>query len=113
MKLFFSFSLFLGITFSGFCQVKIVKIPEEGFYLNFFYKNRKSDYIKNDSISYLCRTISVDSFYLDKIVNKKIEWTKKYTFDNKKDTIIIYVRSTGSGVVKTKKEYFTAQLLSL
>ncbi|SFE91247.1 hypothetical protein SAMN05518672_11224 [Chitinophaga sp. CF118] len=109
MRIFFVLSLLFSISLSGIAQVKIVKIPDEGFYLNFFYKQQKSDYIKNDSTSYLCRKISMDSFYLDKVVNERTEWTKIFTIGQLKDRMIVYVRRTGSRVVKTKKEYFVAE----
>lgn len=108
MRVFWVVGLILGIVFPGLAQVKIVKIPDEGFFMNFFYKKQKSDYVKNDSTSYLCRKISVDSFYLDKLVNKKIEWTRRYVLGKSKYTMVVYVRRTGSKVLKTKKEYYVA-----
>lgn len=108
MRVFLFVGLLIGIACPAFPQVKIVKIPNEGFFMNFFYRKHTSNYIKNDSTSYLCRKVSAYSFYLDKIVNKKIEWTRRYMISQAKDTMVVYVRRTGSKVVKTKKEYFVA-----
>jgi hypothetical protein len=75
-------------------------------YLRFFYKSYKSDYILNDSVTYLCRKINQDSFYLDKLVYKKKEWTKTYRIESAKDSLNV---TTRQGDIKGRKKFIYAK----
>jgi hypothetical protein len=97
------FILLLLNTYS-FGQSKTVKLilDSSKIYLRFFYKNYKSDYIFNDSVTYLCRKINQDSFYLDKIVYKKKEWTKVYRIELATDSLRV---TTRAGDIKGNKRF--------
>ena len=102
-KLFFIFVLLLFNVFL-FGQSKTVKIRIDSskIYLRFFYKHYKSDYSLNDSVTYLCRKINQDTFYLDKFVYKKKEWTKIYRIELATDSLRI---TTRAGDIKGNKKF--------
>ena len=102
-KLFFIF-IFLCSHIFLFGQSKTVKIylDSSKIYLRFFYKNYKSDYILNDSVTYLCRKINQDAFYLDKFVYKKKESTKIYRIELASDSLRA---TTRAGDIKGNKKF--------
>ena len=112
-KLFLIFALLCFKTFS-FGQSKTVKIRLDSakIYLRFFYKNYKSDYTLNDSVTYLCRKINQDSFYLDKLVYKKKQWTKIYKIEPATDSLRVTTRAVdlkgNRKFLHTKEKYYNA-----
>ena len=112
-KLFIIFVL-LSFNIFSFGQSKTVKIllDSSKIYLRFFYKNYKSDYILNDSITYLCRKINQDIFYLDKLIYKKKEWTKIYTIEPATDSLGVTTRAGdlkgNRKFIYTKEKYYNA-----
>ena len=98
MKRFILTSFFACAFVQMFGQSKIVKlnIDSAKIYLTYFYKSKNvSDCYLNDSVRYVSRRITEDKFYLDKLVNKRKEWTRIYTIELAKDSLRITQRSTG------------------
>jgi hypothetical protein len=112
-KLFLIFVLSSFNIFS-FGQSKTVKIllDSSKIYLRFFYKSYKSDYTLNDSITYLCRKINQDSFYLDKLVYKRKQWTKIYKIEPATDSLRVTTRAVdlkgNRKFIYTKEKYYNA-----
>ncbi len=97
-----------------FGQSKTVKIRLDSskIYLQFFYKHYKSDYTLNDSVTFLCRKINQDTFYLDKFVYKKKEWTKVYKIELASDSLRITTRAGdfkgNKKFIYTKEKYYNS-----
>jgi len=97
-----------------FGQSKTVKINLDSskIYLQFFYKHYKSDYTLNDSVTFLCRKINQDTFYLDKFVYKKKEWTKVYKIELASDSLRITTRAGdikgNKKLIYTKVKYYNS-----
>jgi hypothetical protein len=104
---------FLFCTTFLFGQSRTVKmiIDSNKIYLNYFYKHYKSDCTLNDTVYFICRKINIDSFYLDKFVNKKKVWTKKFRTELAKDKLNLTTRTTQNGksvFIKTKETYYNS-----
>lgn len=112
-KLFF-ISVLLCFKIFSFGQSKTVKILLDStkIYLLFFYRNFKSDYTLNDSVTYLCRKINQDSFYLDKLVYKKKGWTKIYKIELANDSLRVTTRAVdikgNKKFIYSKEKYFNS-----
>lgn len=112
-KIFYIFIL-LHISFFTFGQSKTVKmfLDSTKIYLRYFYKNYKSDYILNDSVTYLCRKINQEKFYLDRLVYKKKKWTKTYRIEVAKDSLRVTTRlggiRKGKKFIYSKEKYYNS-----
>ncbi|MEO6453435.1 MAG: hypothetical protein ABIN97_05150 [Ginsengibacter sp.] len=110
----FLITIVLSSIINSFGQSKTVKIllDSNKIYLRFFYKHYKSDYTLNDSVAYLCRKINRDSFYLDKFVYKKKEWTKIYKIEPAKDSLRITTRAVdikgNKKLIYSKEKYYNS-----
>jgi hypothetical protein len=106
------FLILLFLNSYSFGQSKTVKLllDSSKIYLRFFYKNYKSDYVLNDSVTYLCRKINQDTFYLDKLVYKKKLWTKVFRIELASDSMRVTTRATDingkSKFIYTKEKYY-------
>lgn len=106
------FLILLFLNSYSFGQSKTVKLllDSSKIYLRFFYKNYKSDYVLNDSVTYLCRKINQDTFYLDKLVYKKKLWTKVFRIELASDSMRVTTRATNingkSKFIYTKEKYY-------
>jgi len=84
---------------TSFGQSKYVKLNIDSttkFYLTYYYKSKfNSDYIWNDTVRYVIKKITENKFYLDKLVNKRIEWTRIYTIEPASDSLHIKGRTRG------------------
>lgn len=86
-------SLFFVAFSNSFGQSKYIKLNIDSttkFYLTYYYKSKfNSDYIWNDTVQYVSRKISENKFYLDKLVNKRKEWTRIYSIELASDSMHI------------------------
>ena len=98
-------SFFFAVFSNSFGQSKYIKLNIDSttkFYLTYYYKSKfNSDYIWNDSVQYVSRIINENKFYLDKLVNKRKEWTRIYNIELASDSVHIKALTRGiSGKAK-------------
>jgi hypothetical protein len=93
----FVLTLFLlGLINFTFGQSKTVKliIDSTKIYFRYFYNSKNvSYYTLNDSVSLVGRKITVDKFYLEKLVNGQKNWTKIYRIELANDSLRITTRA--------------------
>jgi hypothetical protein len=87
--------LLLGLISFTSGQSKTVKLILDStkIYFRYFYKSKNvSDYALNDSVRFVGRKITVNKFYLDKLVNGQKNWTKIYKIELANDSLRITKR---------------------
>lgn len=93
-------------------QFKVVKIPSEDIYINYFYKQKQTKRNQNDSTYCLCKTVSPSQFILEKYLNGQKVFRKKYKIVMAKDSLNVNERvrdSTGSPkIIQKKTLYYNA-----
>lgn len=96
-----------------FAQYKVVKIVSEDIYINYFYKINQTKRTKNDTTFYLIKKIAPSSFFLEKYINNKKVWRRRYRTKIVKDSLNVMERSRDSvGQLKinnNKKQYFLGE----
>lgn len=101
---------FVFISINANAQYKPVQIKKEGIYVNYYYKLKQTEYKKNDSIYYLCKTISSNTFCLEKYINKSMVSKTKFKLVLAKDSLSVYERKRIPGqktkIEKTKQPYY-------
>lgn len=112
MKTYIFLIILLFIVSASFGQYKIVKISSEDIYINYFYKQKQIKRNKNDTIYFLCKTISPSIFLLEKYISNKKIYTKKYKTVIAKDSLIVNEKIHDSlgipKIIRKKALYFEA-----
>jgi len=103
---------FLFFMDAAYSQFKVIKIPSEDIYINYFYKQKQTKRNKNDSIYFLCKTVSPTQFFLEKYLNGQKVFRKKYKIVMAKDGLNVNERvrdSTGATkIIQKKALYYNA-----
>ncbi len=97
---------------AAYSQFKVVKIHSEDIYINYFYKQKQTKLNKNDSIYFLCETVSPSQFYLEKYLKGQKVFRKKYKIVMAMDSLNVNERvrdSTGAPkIIRKKALYYNA-----
>lgn len=103
---------FLFFMDAAYSQFKVVKIPSEDIYINYFYKQKQTKRNKNDSTYFLCKTVSPSQFFFEKYLNGQKVFRKKFKIVMAKDSLNVNERvrdSTGAPkIIQKKTLYYNA-----
>jgi len=108
MKIILTITLYL-IPFFTFSQTKYVKLnlERDTFYITFFYKNNSATKrTLNDSVFYMYKRITDESFSINEFVNKKKTWTKKFQAIPVNDSLVVRERMSRKPIKIKKVKYY-------